>query len=42
MYTQVQMESVLKIHQLQFVPLDPVTEVLDLTQIGSSFAEEFN
>lgn len=42
MYTQIQMELVLKMHQLQFVSLDPVTEVLDLTQIGSSFAEEFN
>jgi len=33
---------VLKVLQLCFVPSDPVTEVLDLTQIGSSFAEEFN
>lgn len=36
------MESALKVHRLYFVPLDPVTEVLELTQTGFSFAEEFN
>lgn len=42
MYTQIQMESVLKVHGPYLIPLDPVTEVLGLTQIDLSFAEEFN